>query len=410
MSYWRSPWPGEDGGPGRRQAPHGAAGLGLRDGEALKATSRDAFGANMVVLRAPGEVFLQGSTMGPASTAWVERIHPTTLAPIARSPELPAGPFWPAGVAAHANGSLYVTCGRWCHRLAADCSVIASRELPQARPYNSLLILPGGCLVMKDFIRDGSDHSRLVVLDPERLEPVGPEIDVPEASIARISADGAMLYVVGDHTVFRFQWDEPARRLAIDPSWRARYRTLEGQTFGWDAVLAGGWVWFQDNGEGTERFAGTLRGAGVSDTPLHLVRVPIAGDGSRVQLVEVCGRPGGIIANPPLVDVERRIALAYDTGNGVLAAFRFDDERLTPLWQRAQDHGGHMIHWPDTGEVLTFDHTGGVDHAVVLDLETGAEKGRVATGSPVQSVVFPAVGWGREAYYCSFMTVARIAP
>jgi hypothetical protein len=31
----------------------------------------------------------------------------------------------------------------------------------------------------------------------------------------------------------------------------------------------------------------------------------------------------------------------------------------------------------------------------------------VATGSPFQSVLFPAPGFGREVYYVSFSTVAR---
>ena len=34
--------------------------------------------------------------------------------------------------------------------------------------------------------------------------------------------------------------------------------------------------------------------------------------------------------------------------------------------------------------------------------------GRVATGSPIQSVVFTAPGFGRDAYICSFTTVSRV--
>ena len=127
--YWPSPWPCEDGGPRRSAAPDGP-GLGLRPGETLTVTTRTAV-ATMVVLREPGEVFLTGHTFGPESTAWVERVDPLTLAPLARSPDLPGGPFWPGGIAAHANGTLYVTYGSWCHRLGADCQPLASRRLPQ---------------------------------------------------------------------------------------------------------------------------------------------------------------------------------------------------------------------------------------------------------------------------------------
>jgi len=46
---------------------------------------------------------------------------------------------------------------------------------------------------------------------------------------------------------------------------------------------------------------------------------------------------------------------------------------------------------------------------VVLDVETGEERVRLASGSPVQSVLFPAVGWDRDVYYCSFAGIARLA-
>jgi hypothetical protein len=123
----------------------------------------------------------------------------------------------------------------------------------------------------------------------------------------------------------------------------------------------------------------------------------------------VCGAPGGIIANPPVYDHARRIAVGYDSGNGVMAAFDVDGDAVRARWRRAQDHAAHMVLWPDTGELLTFDFVDGADHAVVLDIETGDELGRVATGSPVQSVLFPAPGWSRDAYYCSFTTLARLS-
>jgi len=130
-ALWDSPWPAEDGGPRRLVAVDGN-GLALADGETLAASSRMATMGNMVVLRAPGEVYFQGSSPpGPDSTAWLERIHPETLEPVARSPELPGGPWWPGGVLAHANGALYLTHGRHCHKLDRDCRVVASRTLPQ---------------------------------------------------------------------------------------------------------------------------------------------------------------------------------------------------------------------------------------------------------------------------------------
>jgi len=57
--YYDSPFPGEDGGPRRQLIPR-SRGLDLKPGERISVTSRPAFMANMVVLRKPGEVFLQG--------------------------------------------------------------------------------------------------------------------------------------------------------------------------------------------------------------------------------------------------------------------------------------------------------------------------------------------------------------
>jgi hypothetical protein len=181
--YWQSPWPGEDGGPRREQAPHREGGLALRSGGTLTVTSRSVIAPTMVVLRDPGEVFVQGNTMDGEGTAWVERVDPVSLAPLARSPDLAGGPFWPGGVAAHANRDLYVTFGCFCHRLAAGCSLVASRELPRERPYNSLVVLPDGHLVMKDFDLTTTEPAQLAVLEPEGLEVVA-TADVGEASIA----------------------------------------------------------------------------------------------------------------------------------------------------------------------------------------------------------------------------------
>ena len=40
--------------------------------------------------------------------------------------------------------------------------------------------------------------------------------------------------------------------------------------------------------------------------------------------------------------------------------------------------------------------------------ETGDERVRVDAGSPLQSVVFPAAGFDRDFYYCSFAAITRV--
>ncbi|QXC60717.1 hypothetical protein KSP35_20725 [Aquihabitans sp. G128] len=413
--YWPSPWPGEDGGPARLQRPAGTPGPRF-SADAVTVTAREAIAATMVVLRDPGEVFALRHTAGPDSTAWVEQLHPETLEVLARSVDLPAGPTWPGGLAAHANGSLYVVFGNHAHRLSATLEVLARQELPQAKPYNSFVILPDGCLATKDFggVLPGADPeahayqpTELLVLDPEDLS-IRARATFPEASIARLSADGHTVYVVGTHALFRARWD--GHDLVVDPDFRGTYRSVEGQTYGWDAVVALGAAWFLDDGFGSERYVGTFRGQGVNEAPLHLVRVDL--ETGAATLTEVCGLPGGVVANPPLIDERRWIAVGFDSGNGILAAFDIEEDgSLVKRWRRHQDHAAHLLLFPDTGELVTADHdaTRMVDELVVLDIETGDERLRVDVGSPVQSVLFPAVGWDRDVYYCSFSTIARVA-
>jgi hypothetical protein len=381
----------------------------------MEVTWREAVASTMVVLREPGEVYLLRHTAGSDAVSWVEQIDPVTLEPLRRSPELPGGPMWPGGIAAHANGDLYVVFGVHAHRLDPSLAVVASARLPRDKPYNSFVILPNGCLATKDFggVLPGEDPAQhedvaaeLLVLEPDRFRIVG-RMRLPEPSIARLSAADDTIYVVGTTTLWRATWKGDALRL--DNSFAGHYRVVDGQTYGWDPVLALGAAWFLDNGYGSERFAGTFRGQGVNAAPLHLVRVDI--DTATATLTEICGRPNGVVANPPVIDIARRIAVGYDSGNGVLAAFDIgDDGGLTPRWRRDQNHASHLLLFADTGDLVTTDHDRQrmVDEIVVLDIATGEERVRVASGSPVQSVLFPAIGWDCDVYYTSLAGVARL--
>ena len=413
--YWSSRWPAEDGGPRRTATPRAGSGLGLKPDDVLTATTRSAIVTTMLVLREPGELFLLCHTGGNDAVAWVEQLHPETLETLQRSPDLPGGKTWPGGLAAHANGSLYVAFGRHLHRLDPDLTVTGSAQLPRDRPYNSFVILPNGQLALKDFggalppgvDMIGDETCELLVVDPDSLSVLA-NAAIPERSIARLSADGDAIYVVGDTHLYRVHWT--GTELTIDEAFTVRYRTVDGQTYGWDAVIAAGAAWFLDNGAGSERYAGSFLGRGISEAPLHLVRVDLAS--GAVTLTEVCGLPLGIVANPPAIDASRNIAVGYDSANGVLAAFTIEpDGACTPRWSRQQNHACHPIVYPDTGELVTADYDADrmMDQIVVRDIETGTELGRVDTGSPLQSVVFLAPGFGRDLYYCAFPSVSRIS-
>ena len=401
-------WSSEDGGPTRQATTTG--GLGLSSGTArLEVTTRTVLATTMAVTApATGAMFLLQHTAGDGATASVERIDPRTLACLATSGPLPGGPVWPGGLAVTGDGSVVTVFGNHAHRLDPDdLRVLARQRLPHDRPYNSFVTLPDGHLVTKDFGGSRPGHAvapadrrpcELVVLDPLDLTIVA-RLDFPEPSIARLSADGDDVYVVGDSSLRRARWDGAS--LHLDPDFIATYRIRDGQTFGWDGVLAAGFAWFLDNGDGSHTFTGTLRGHGTSTAPLHLVRVDLST--AEVASAEVCSLPGGLVANPPIVDEARGIAVGYDSGNGVLCGF--DVESLERRWSRRQDHASHLLLYADTGELVTGDHA----DVVVLDVATGTELARVDSGLGMQSVLFPTPGPAGDFYVCAFPGISRVA-
>ena len=411
VGYLNTPWPAEDGGPQRLQTSHGGLGLGLGPGDGLDATAVTRVMSTMTVLGAPGEVYLLTHSairarFGLPTSCRVSLIDPVTLAPLAKSPLLPGGPMWPGGMALHANGDLYVVFGRWAHRLARDCGVKEALKLPLDLPYNSFVVLDNGLIVTKN-ISEGR-NARLSVLRPDPLGFACRDIECPEPAIARLSARGNTLYVVGVQSIFRYYWDDEAHTLALDDRWRADYATGTTQTHGWDPVLALGQAWFMDNGK--HRYRTSMIGRGVSGTPNRLIRVNLL-DSNDFEAIEVSGLAGGSVTNPPLVDEVRRIVVGFDSANRVLRAWSFDVESrvLTALWRRdGIGAASHMICLPDSGELVTNDFGPGGEHVVVLDIETGVEKGRARIGGVTQGVVFPSPGWGRDVYWSAMSRFGRV--
>lgn len=411
LGYLDSPWPCEDGGPQRLQRPLSGAGLGVRVGEVLQATKRRTLMSTMTVLGAPGEVYLLTHTalraqLGLSTTSRVEMIDPQSLKPIYRSPPLKGGPMWPGGMAIHCNGDLYVVYGNHAHRLNRQCKVMASHALPVNEPYNAFVILDNGLIVTKNL--SASTPASLTVLDPETLQPVCADLLCPEPSIARLSAIGNTVYVVGVRSIFRYHWDTAQQTLRRDPDWHFDYIGQSHQTYGWDVVLDGKQAWFMDNGQ--HRYRYRMVGAGVSRTANRLIRVSLS-DAQDHQMLEVSGLLGGSITNPPLVDLKSHTVVGYDSANSVLQAWRFDEalRRLTPLWRKAPfGAASHMVLYPDTGELVVNDYRRHGEEVVVLDIATGFEKGRVRLGGLMQGVVFPSPGWGRDFYWSSMGQLARV--
>jgi hypothetical protein len=448
-AYWPAPWTAEDGGPRRHGCAYGVDGLAIGPGERLAlAASRDAFVTDALVRRDRGELFAlrHGTPRGGAQAApvetWVERLHPESLEVLASSARLPGGPYWPGGIAVDRSGDLLVVFGAWAHRLSPSLEVLASHRLPGVRPHNSFVLLSGGELVTKDCDAPaGRVPSTVSVLDPRTLLPVAPPLALPEPSIARLSSDGESVIALGTNTVYRLLYDRDAGRLLIDPSWQPRYGPAPGRGFGWDPVLTGEHVLWMDNG--SNDVSHTMLGTGRDAAPMRLWWVRLDDERS-IRSTEISGLPYGTESNPPAWDPLERIVVAYDSGNAVLRSWRMDGDELEPLWRRdGFAHAGHIIVFPDTRELVVGDWRGprnpssplaraaaraalqrlsrvgplrrraaalrGGDELVVLDLDSGAEKGRVAVPSPTQGFLFPAPGFARDLYYQSITTIARVA-
>jgi hypothetical protein len=194
-----------------------------------------------------------------------------------------------------------------------------------------------------------------------------------------------------------------------------------------------------DNGRNhTDR---TMLGSGESASPVRLWWARL--DNGATRSVEISGLPHGTESNPPAWDPERRVVVAYDAGNAVVRAWRVAGDELEDLWRRdGHAHAGHLILYPDTRELVTGDWrdtpalrrpgvrrvvrgvtsvlgrsararraslASGSDQLVVLDLDTGEEKARAPVPSPSQGFLFPAPGFGRDIYYQSLTTIARVA-
>lgn len=409
--YLNSPWPCEDGGPARLQTPLAGTALALQKGETLGCVTRNTFMSTMTILGAPGEVYLLShsvlrSKFGLPTSAWVEQIDPLTLETIHRSPRLPGGPMWPGGMAIHRNGDLIVVYGRYAHRLNRQCELQASFKLPVNQPYNSFVILANGCIVTKNL--SDKTKARISVLDAQTLAPVCTETECPEPSIARLSAIGNTVYVVGIRSIFRYHWDAGSAQLVADPDWHFDYIGLRGQTYGWDVVLDGSNAWFMDNGK--HNYFISMIGAGDCPTPNRLIRVSLT-DAKDFSHHVISGIRAGSITNPPLFDRQRNIIVAYDSANRHLQAWRYDPAKknLQRLW-RKRDFGcaSHMILYPDTGELVLNDYRWLGEEVVVLQIETGVELARVRSGGVFQGVVFPSTGWGRDFYWSSMGRIARI--
>lgn len=413
--YYPSTWPVECGGP-RRQKLVRSAGPGLQAGEKLVSTTRDMGGwAVMLVQRGPGELFVQGGAgVGPRefppavregdSAGWLERIDPRTLETIARSPDLSSGGhLWCGAVVVHENGDLYVANGRYCHRLNADCEVVAERKLPFDGPYNGLLILSDGNLLTKNLGHRPDQPCWFSVLEPEELRPTGEPFVIETPCMGRFSSDltgsDEFVYTSSATEVLRLRYGSGT--LSLDREWRADYATPgPEQSDGWDTCIGGDSIWMMDMGRPPPW-------QGLAPAPQRAFRFSLDDPDDR-DVIDVIGKKNAWNPGPPLYDPERRILVLYDTLNAEVVALRYEGPgKLDPLWRNGFRNSVQMMLYPDTGELVLEDSPaalGGDDpsgNVVVVDVETGAERGRAPLDARGTLGMFLCPGFDRDFYFAS---------
>ena len=116
--------------------------------------------------------------------------------------------------------------------------------------------------------------------------------------------------------------------------------------------------------------------------PVRLHRVSTT-DPTCVDSLNLFDAPFGRHAASPLYAPEKRIVMGFDTFNGKLGAWRYESPgHFAHLWTRNIRNSNQPLYFPDTGEVIVDDvHDDQRADSVVLDLETGEEKGRVYTNT-----------------------------
>lgn len=434
--YWPSPWPVECGGNRRQKAATGR--LDAATGTAAVTTVRNGRWNVMAIQRDPGQWYVGGTMAaftGPPPFGWVQRIDPDTLQPLATSPELPCGDHvWCGAILAHVDGSILSVNGSYLHRLDPDdLSVLAERRLPVDRSHNGLLALADGSLVTKDLRLEGQGGTTITRLAPGTLEVVDEPLVLPEGSMGRIAADlrgdgTEHVYVPGTEHLWRLVMD--GDRLHVDDGWRPRYRTAGGrQGLAWDACLSAGACWIMDcgdiesvraihttepNGRWGEPPDLSWRRPAPWSGPQRLLRIDL--DDDAVREIAPFGMPGGGIIAPPVhipgpihgLATDAGIAVAWDSVNGGLAGIH--DRSMEPVWHLDIRPSMQPVVFPESGELVINDFTDdGTDDIVVVDAATGRLIDRVGTGSRIANGMFLSAGGQRDVWYCTTLTMARIA-
>jgi len=403
----------------RRQKHARSPGLNIQAGENLKVTSRRFAKGKWVVgtVNADKRLFIFGGSVPSqpdVSIGWVEEVDPITLETIRQSPELTTGGHnWCGGAAVLADGTIITGFGNRVHKLSLDLELINELELPVDHAHNGISLLSDGMMITRNLEHDHNKASVFTMFDPNTLK-VLKTLEFLGASIGRFCVDptpeGDYVYATTPTHIHRLIYKD--QNLVLDENWSASYDLPgEDQSFAWCNTVGDDSVWFMDMGD-TPPLETIMRAYPVGTKPLAFskpcsapVRVHRVSttDSRSSDVLTPFGLPNGGHNSSPLYVQDKKILLTFDTNNRKTGAWRFNGPGdFEELWVHDIANSNQVFYYPDTGEVVLDDVLDDktVD-AVVIDIETGEEKGRTATGTryPAAMAFYP--GLNRDCYSTS---------
>jgi len=419
--YKNSNFPCEYGG-GRRQKHSRTRGLDIQPREKISATTRQFEPGKWAVytLDADGRIFVLGTTVpiqSEMSFGWIEEVAPITLERIRVSPNLETGGhnFCPGAVILE-DGHFLASCGRYMHKLNMNLEPVAKVELDVDHAHNGLLLLSDGMAITRNLEHDHQKKSVFTVVDPSSMTQVQ-KFEFVGASVGRFCIDpqGDLDYVYATTPTHIHRLIYKNGSLELDSEWSATYRVPgEDQGFAWCNCVGDDSVWFMDMGD-SEILKGIMRATPVGtvppdlsgtiypySAPVRLHRVS-TDDSTSIDSLNLFDVPHGFQSASPLYVPEKRVVMGFDTANGKVGAWKYHGAgNFSHLWTHDITNSNQPLYYPDTGEVIVDDVRAdqSVD-AVILDIETGEEKGRTNTGTMGKAGMAPSPGFGRDYYACS---------
>jgi len=403
----------------RRQKHARSPGLNIQPGETLKVTSRRFAKGKWVVgsVNADNRLFIFGCSVPSqpdVSIGWVEEVDPITLETIRQSPELTTGGHnWCGGAAVLADGTIITGFGNRVHKLSLDLELINELELPVDHAHNGISLLSDGMMITRNLEHDHNKASVFTIFDPNTLKVVK-TVEFLGASIGRFCVDptpeGDYVYATTPTHIHRLIYKD--QNLVLDENWSASYDLPgEDQSFAWCNTVGDDSVWFMDMGD-TPPLETIMRAYPVGTKPLAFskpcsapVRVHRVSttDSRSTDVLTPFGLPNGGHNSSPLYVHDKKILLTFDTNNRKTGAWRFNGAGdFEQLWVHDIGNSNQVFYYPDTGEVVLDDvlEDNSVD-TVLIDIESGEEKGRANTGARTAAGMAFYPGLGRDLYSTS---------